>query len=131
MDAEAGADSSPGLLTLEPGLLPLEELRLGEGDFSPRADRLLGEEEGDFVPGDFVPGDLVPGDFVPGEDLRLPGRGEPFGEALFRFGEGDRPLAPGEGEGVFPGILVPSSRSNWRRKGFISVAVMGLCRSIV
>ena len=126
MDAEAGADSSPGLLTLEPGLLPLEELRLGEVDFSPRADRLLGEEEGDFVPGDFVPGDLVPG-----EDLRLPGRGEPFGDALFRFGEGDRPLAPGEGEGVFPGILVPSSRSNCRRKGFISVAVMGLCKSIV
>ena len=109
---------------------------MGEGDLSPRADRLLGEEEGDFVPGDFVPGDFVPGDLVPGdlvlgEDLRLPARGEPFGEALFRFGEGDRPLAPGEGEGVFPGILVPSSRLNWRRKGFISVAVMGLCKSIV
>ena len=100
MEAEAGDDSPPGLLLPGPGLFPLAEvLRLGEGDFSLRADFFL---EGEGLR-----------DFAPGEDLRLPERvGEFFGEALFLFGDGEPPFPPGEGEGVLPGILVPSSRLN-------------------
>ena len=98
-DAEAGVESPPGLFVPELGLFPFAEaLRLGEGDFSRRPDFFLDDGEGDFAPG---------------EDFRLPGGGgEFFGEALFLFGEGDCPLPRGEGEGVFPGILVPSTRLN-------------------